>query len=301
MATIVIMLSTYNGETFLNSQLESIVNQNIDATKILYIRDDCSHDNTMEILHSYEKKISILYEESSGKVNLGPAQSYWRLLKTAPEADFYCFADQDDIWDYDKLHFALKNLETDNPLLYCCNSQIIDSEDNVICKQSLKCSPLLNIPSQIVGGEIPGCAMVFNLTLKNNIVSQSINYVPMHDWIIVLYALAVGRVIYDEQPHYRRRVHEKNVIANTGKTKCARIRQSLMYWKNLHKVQFGMIQELYNNIGYLLSKQEAVYLLDILRYKNLRYKLKILCSKMTKSNNSHSLRSFKIRVLLGLL
>ena len=47
---IAILMSTYNGEKYLNEQLESIFNQNINAQITLYIRDDGSTDSTIAII-----------------------------------------------------------------------------------------------------------------------------------------------------------------------------------------------------------------------------------------------------------
>ena len=45
-----ILLSTYNGEKFLEEQLESILNQKGDFSLKILVRDDGSQDRTLEIL-----------------------------------------------------------------------------------------------------------------------------------------------------------------------------------------------------------------------------------------------------------
>lgn len=51
-----ILLATYNGEEYLEAQLDSILNQTYSDFRLL-ISDDCSSDNTQKILKEYEKKI----------------------------------------------------------------------------------------------------------------------------------------------------------------------------------------------------------------------------------------------------
>lgn len=67
METVNIMMATYNGEKYLSEQLDSILSQSFQNFKI-YISDDKSIDNTLEILLKYKKnypdKIEIIdYEK----------------------------------------------------------------------------------------------------------------------------------------------------------------------------------------------------------------------------------------------
>ena len=50
--SVAILMSTYNGEQFLDEQIKSIINQTYQDWH-LYIRDDGSSDNTVEILRKY--------------------------------------------------------------------------------------------------------------------------------------------------------------------------------------------------------------------------------------------------------
>ena len=54
METVNIMMATYNGEKYLSEQLDSILSQSFQNFKI-YISDDKSIDNTLEILLKYKK------------------------------------------------------------------------------------------------------------------------------------------------------------------------------------------------------------------------------------------------------
>ena len=94
-------MSTYNGEAFVAEQLESIINQTYKNIEIV-IRDDGSSDNTVGIIKEYQKKYNNikLYE---GK-NVGFVKSFFELLSLA-KADYYSYADQDDVWIDNNLNF----------------------------------------------------------------------------------------------------------------------------------------------------------------------------------------------------
>lgn len=50
-----VIMSTYNGEKFIQEQIDSILNQINCCTKI-YVRDDGSTDRTVEILDDYKQQ-----------------------------------------------------------------------------------------------------------------------------------------------------------------------------------------------------------------------------------------------------
>ena len=52
---VLVIMSTYNGEKFIKEQIDSILAQK-EVDIYLHIFDDCSKDNTVEIVREYEKK-----------------------------------------------------------------------------------------------------------------------------------------------------------------------------------------------------------------------------------------------------
>lgn len=90
----------------------------------LLIRDDKSTDNTVQIIKKWKAKLAVIL--IAGKENLGPAKSFWNLLKSVPKSDFYAFSDQYDVWDKDKLAIAIKYLSVQSTkilLLYGCQAR----------------------------------------------------------------------------------------------------------------------------------------------------------------------------------
>ena len=110
-------MSSYNGSSFIERQIKSIYNQK-DVSINCFIRDDGSSDNTLQILTELQKE----YANLSFIVgdNVGWEKSFLIALSLAPQADYYAFADQDDIWFDNKIinglnqlaQYAAKNLLT---------------------------------------------------------------------------------------------------------------------------------------------------------------------------------------------
>lgn len=96
---ITVILSAYNGEKYIQSQIDSILNQTYDNF-ILYIRDDGSTDGTRKILKQYSEKdsrVKVQYGE-----NIGYVKSFFKMLSEV-NSEYIAFSDQDDIWLPEKL------------------------------------------------------------------------------------------------------------------------------------------------------------------------------------------------------
>ena len=110
MKKVQVVISTYNGEKNIVRQLDSIFDQ-VDVNVSVYIRDDNSKDGTLEVIDSYIKKYPNKKIEVSKGENIGYAKSFWTALRDCEEADYYAFADQDDIWFSDKLKKSIEVMD----------------------------------------------------------------------------------------------------------------------------------------------------------------------------------------------
>ena len=96
---VAILMSTYNGEKYLEEQVKSIISQDYTDWH-LYIRDDGSTDNTVNLIKKIvrdNEKITFLNENKPK--NLGVTGSFMDLLANT-KAQYYMFSDQDDYWQY---------------------------------------------------------------------------------------------------------------------------------------------------------------------------------------------------------
>ena len=63
-APISVAMATYNGEKYIKEQLESIISQSIQPHEVI-ICDDCSTDNTIEIIENLNNPIIKIYRNTS--------------------------------------------------------------------------------------------------------------------------------------------------------------------------------------------------------------------------------------------
>lgn len=224
MNTVLILLSTYNGERFLREQLDSLFSQKGVTVKVL-VRDDGSRDTSVSILEEYAQRTGHLIIIKGE--NVGATRSFLALQDEALkyEADYYAFCDQDDIWLEDKLITAVNILEnksnSDRPALYMSAYQMVDTSLNKI-STAIK-QPRLTLPSALISNCATGCTMVFNRSLLHASACVSEDSIIMHDYWMYLVCLALeGFVYYDTTPHILYRQHGNNVIGGLNESFCNR-------------------------------------------------------------------------------
>ena len=83
METVAVILCTYNGEVYLKSQIDSILNQDSILVEI-FARDDGSADRTLEILRQYGNRYSNFHLMNDGNTcNKGIKKGFMEALSWA--------------------------------------------------------------------------------------------------------------------------------------------------------------------------------------------------------------------------
>ena len=228
---IAILLCTYNGERYLGEQLASFQAQT-HVNWDVWASDDGSSDSTLALLEACKQKWP------PGKLSIvqGPAKGFAAnflslTCKSEIEADYYAYADQDDIWMADKLERAvtwLKTVPADVPALYCSRTRLVDEQRNEICLSTLftKPSSFRNALMQSIAG---ANTMVFNHAARLLLCEAGAD-VPIrsHDWWAYLVVTGCGgKVYYDTEPSLDYRQHTSNLVG-TNATWQARLKRIRM-------------------------------------------------------------------------
>lgn len=256
-----ILLSTYNGESFLAEQLDSIISQTYSDWK-LYIRDDGSKDNTLKIIASYcdlfPDKICLF---SDGMGNLKSALSFMHMLSVV-ESDYYMFCDQDDVWlpfKIEKTFAKMKKLEDSNrdkSILVFTNLSIVDIELNFISSSMWNYSSInpenaKNFYKTTCNSSVTGCTIMMNKSLKQQVLPYP-KVALMHDWWISLNASHYGVVDYISEPTILYRQHGNNVLGANLRSKNHYLKKLLVIKETINsnlKV-LVMLKELRFNVNY---------------------------------------------------
>lgn len=212
---VAILMSTYNGASYLKQQIDSIIKQT-NSTWHLYIRDDGSTDNTAEIIAEYADKYpNITFFNKNNITNIGITKSFMTLLRNV-DADYYMFCDQDDIWNEDKIQISLQTLLNNNvqnsPACLFTELQVVDRHLHPLTLMNNK-NIWFDFIHFLFGNCVTGCTMMINQPLKDilRIDDTKLNQIYLHDWWIALVAAAFGKLIYINKPTIKYRQHGSNV------------------------------------------------------------------------------------------
>lgn len=207
-----VLLSSYNGEQYIEAQIESIMQQeNVDHIQLL-IRDDGSTDRTKSIIKKLiEKYGNILLIEGS---NIGYVASYMTLIQECHGYDYYALSDQDDVWLKDKLSIAIGALEKyrNEPVLYGSTSMLV-REDMVPFGKTQEQLRQITFYNSVIQNFFPGHTQVFNNELLKLLKRPfDCSRIYVHDSWITNIAVIKGRVVFDNVPHTYYRQHTDNEL-----------------------------------------------------------------------------------------
>jgi rhamnosyltransferase len=301
-----VLLSTYNGEKYLAEQINSILEQK-GARVQLYIRDDGSTDRTRAILESFEQ---INQVHLSFQSNVGWKRSFTELLQTTPDEPntYYAFADQDDIWQPDKLIQAVNQLMpyASQPTVYHSNVAIVDGNMHFIQNRFDEAfMPNQQLPQAYFDGLGVGATMVFNEKMLRLIQQYVPQQATNHDALVMALGNMLGKVIYDPTAHILYRRHDGTATgfgAGTNAAKPSLLDRYRKYQRG-PKQQFSIrAQELLAGYQDQLSADEVRLLTKVADYRHsLADRLYLLFSPNIKASGMRKTLQIKYRAFMGTL
>jgi glycosyltransferase involved in cell wall biosynthesis len=220
--TIHILLATYNGARYLPQQWSSLEAQK-GVELVVHIADDGSRDQTVAWLEEHARQPRGAVRAVQW-LQAPPRRSATRsfLLLTAdavrhcPEAVWFAYCDQDDIWLPDKLaaaHAVLALFESSvRPALYGGRTLAVDEHnvEGALSPCFVRPPSFRNALTQNIMG---GNTMLMNRAAAELVAAVAHSEVVAHDWLAYqLVSGAEGFVHYDPQPFVRYRQHGENVI-----------------------------------------------------------------------------------------
>lgn len=214
-SSVAVLMSTYNGELYLREQLDSIFRQKY-VNVTIYIRDDGSADNTIDILSDYEKCYPGKIYVDRG-INVGWKRSFMELVrktsKLSCKYDYYAFSDQDDIWLPEKLKRATESLsEIKNEIkLYCSNQYYYKDGVNQGCVRTREVMKP-TVENSLIRNLAIGCTIVTSPRLMMLMASGEPAGPPPHDFWIYQLAVLMGEAIVDHNSYILYRQHNTNQI-----------------------------------------------------------------------------------------
>jgi len=294
-----ILLSSYNGADTIERQIESIINQkgvNIHIT----IRDDGSKDATCSVIkkmiEKYGEAITLVYGE-----NVGWKKSFLDLIGLAIPADYYGFADQDDLWFDEKVKSSIERLEKDDfsgIKLVQVNSICTDEYLNICEEQQNRYGVPRNRKAVIAQEYFQGCGMMWNDSAMEVLKKYSPTGDLAHDFWVGNVCFYLGKIYCCDEPLFYH-IRYGNNSSSDGNVQKGRMKRVLKI-RNNNTIYMNPAEDLIRGYRDDLSYEDCKFLTDICEAKkNFFKRIKYVFSKEFRRESFTSTILFKLIFLLG--
>lgn len=232
MLKISVAICTYNGEKYIQEQLNSILNQEKPIDEIV-ICDDGSTDNTMSICQSVLSNTNIKYILKKNEQNLGFIKNFYQAMSLC-SGDIIFLCDQDDVWFKNKTNLISHVFEENE------NAQLVFSNALVTNEKLETINELfntLNFSTSYFENQEKAFKKLLNdnfvvgatATIRKdflNKVSDFDNGWAHDSWLAIIATLYNGLFFIDEPLIYYRQ-HSSNTIGLNQENKLNKVKTTL--------------------------------------------------------------------------
>lgn len=190
-----VCMATYNGEKYIEKQLQSILDQ-LDENDEIIIVDDYSNDNTVDCIKVVQDKRIILLEN---ELNIGVNASFEKALKVAT-GDIIFLSDQDDIWFENKVQKIVELFNKNHVDLIQHDANIVDENMDVIHDSFFE---LRNANQGVIKNYISNTYLGCSMSFRRKILERCLP-IPKHSgyhdrWIGVIAELEGFKVLFHRE------------------------------------------------------------------------------------------------------
>lgn len=217
-----ILMAVYNGERYIEEQLESILAQT-NGNWELFIHDDGSTDCSLQIASRYVKQDPYRIHIVEGPPCGGAKENFLFLMRQI-NAPYVMFCDQDDVWLPEKIKLTFQKMReqefrfgADTPLMVFSDLTVVDSKMHPIAERMSVYQKLdprrILCKDLMIQNVITGCTVMVNRALlKKALQAKDTDTVIMHDWWCALVASYFGKIAYLDSSLVLYRQHEDNSV-----------------------------------------------------------------------------------------
>jgi glycosyltransferase involved in cell wall biosynthesis len=245
----IVLLSTFNGEKYLEELLESLEKQeNVEFSVI--VRDDGSTDHTLQILESFKERLKI---ELHVGANVGSNASYKLLMNLAQNRnfDYIAFCDQDDVWLPDKLNRGALKLAESKKSHYSSKRLCFSGQGNKV-KLFPKVNPVISFSRAIFENYSAGCTFIISQGHFHNLMRLGCTEIRgNYDHIMQVMSVIQNKSFFDSESRICYRLHSENTIG------VLRLRDRRIS-KTAKEIQYklGMLEEIVARMGSSLTIED---------------------------------------------
>lgn len=245
-----LVMAVYNGEKYLEEQLDSIRDQTEKLNEVILI-DDCSTDNSSILIKQYiiDNKLND-WKLLCNETNLGYRKNFQKGLSIVT-GDIVFLCDQDDRWHLDKVKTMIKHMKDERILSLASSFNFMNQNGDLFIVDNQKGKANNNLLLQEINDELTcislKCLLKMNfsqgccMAIKKSLIDEYLYYtkaIMPHDWELNMIAAVHNGCYYLDIPLIDYRIHDNNTIGledivdnDIVEEKSKRINQRIMLTK----------------------------------------------------------------------
>lgn len=204
-----VAMAVYNGEKYIQEQIESILVQLKPMDELIVSVDKCS-DKTMEILQGFQKednRLKIFYNP----YNPGVVKNFQNAVEHC-SGDIIFYSDQDDVWMRNKVELVRREFENKKVAVVIHDASLTDSSLNITSPSTFKLRGGVRTTfwGNFMRLSYIGCCMAFRAVYMDVVVPIPTIY-RSHDWWTgCLLACGKTKMVVIDKPLILHRTHDNN-------------------------------------------------------------------------------------------
>lgn len=245
MELVSVIMPNYNGANFIFDAIQSVINQTYDNWELIIV-DDCSKDNSVEIIRRFQEKDLRIKLKINSKPSGSPAEPRNMAIGMA-KGRYIAFLDSDDCWQPEKLEKQLRCFNSRNIALVYSSYEKID-------QLGLKCGKDIIVPSsitykQLLKGNCIGClTVIYDRKLVGDIIFKKIGHEDYLMWLTILKGGLKAVGVRDVLAKYR--VTNNSVSSN-------KLQAAKWYWTIIRKEEhISLLKSIYYFYHYAIFSLE---------------------------------------------
>ncbi|MGE6648187.1 glycosyltransferase family 2 protein [Shewanella colwelliana] len=205
MSLVSIVMPSFNSGETISKSIISVIEQTYTNWELLIV-DDCSTDNTISIINSFDDERIKLFKLN---INSGSPVSPRNLAINEAAGDYISFLDSDDLWSSDKLETQISNMTSNGYFISHSSYHRIDEFDvplNVVSAPSV-----VSFDRLLYGNCIGNLTGIYNCKVLGKFYQKNIGH---EDYLMWLEILSKNNSIGITKPLASYRVLSKSVSSN---------------------------------------------------------------------------------------
>lgn len=208
-----VILITYNHSQYIRQTLESILMQQTPHEVEIIVADDCSQDNTVDIIKDYRNKTGFTFTFLQGTHNLGYIRNYQRAF-AACTGDYIAIMEGDDYWNKtNHLQNHIDHLEKYPESSMSFNRHVRlfveQNREEIFEWTAIEDYELITTEDLTLGNRIGNlsCCMFRGNLIRN--IDPELFDMEIADWMLGMYMGQFGPLLYLKEVTSVYRIHDK--------------------------------------------------------------------------------------------